>query len=99
VPIVARSAKVGCFKRLRELRVASQPRSYAGFSALLAPPPLPVSRVSRKLFRAIGLAAVVSGFLTAEALAKAVSRTVFASVVSGFLTAVASAKAVSRTVI
>jgi hypothetical protein len=55
--------------------------------------------VSRKLFRAIGLAAVVPGFLTAEALAKAVSRTVFASVVSGFLTAVASAKAVSRTVI
>jgi hypothetical protein len=35
-----------------------------------------VSRMSRKFFRAIGLAAVVSGFLTALALAKVVSRTV-----------------------
>ncbi len=35
MPTVARSAKVGCLRGLRELRVASQPYSHAGLSVLL----------------------------------------------------------------
>jgi hypothetical protein len=46
VPTVAQSAKVGCLRQLRELRVASQPSSSAGFSALFPSPCVHVSRMS-----------------------------------------------------